>query len=391
MDAELRALERRWEETKSPHDELAWLRARLRVEAAPPPELVKRALELDQPAAKGHWLTPYLHVLDGLLPAVVHPQPMTQLGRYLVLGPRGADLACWDLVQGDLCRLVVCGGSPSEPIDEDALVEAMSACVELRVAGGSELLGWSAAPLPYLIEADHPGPTLTEHVLGPQPLGLALEWVEKVSRAVAVGHAQGLVHGRVDSDSVSLVEQREPRLQAFGGDCLSRGTRVSSLHQVGGLVGAFHAWSAEGVCGYPLLPQSDVWQLGVLLFWLLGGEWPFGTAPSLTERAKRIVFDPPRPLLELRPELSPDVVRVVERCLVKAPLERYPDAQALAEDLARLRAGFPVEDETRARELGQEDTRRPRPPQPSASPGRPTSALRRLLRRVLGGSAGAEG
>jgi serine/threonine-protein kinase len=95
--------------------------------------------------------------------------------------------------------------------------------------------------------------------------------------------------------------------------------------------------SPEMVAGLVPDRRSDLFSLASLLFEALTGRPAFsGTSPVDTmERIARAE----------RPELSvlPEPVRgLVERCLARRPDDRYPDASALARDLALARRALPL-------------------------------------------------
>jgi WD40 repeat protein len=91
---------------------------------------------------------------------------------------------------------------------------------------------------------------------------------------------------------------------------------------------------------------ADVYALGCILYQLLTGRPPFaGAAPEVMRRARD---EQPTPLARLRSGVPRDLATICLKCLRKEPVERYPSARELAEDLRRWLAGEPV----RARPVG---------------------------------------
>jgi serine/threonine-protein kinase len=78
--------------------------------------------------------------------------------------------------------------------------------------------------------------------------------------------------------------------------------------------------------------RTDIWALGVILYETLTGRVPF-VAETVTQLTAMVLQDPPRPISELRADLPPGLSRVIERCLAKAPGERFGSVAELAQAL----------------------------------------------------------
>ena len=90
--------------------------------------------------------------------------------------------------------------------------------------------------------------------------------------------------------------------------------------------------------------RADLYSLGAVAFELLTGRPVFETTTPLTLLHAHLARRPPD-LGALRPDAPPDLVRVVQRLLEKAPDRRYAGAHGLRADLGRIRAGdrgFPL-------------------------------------------------
>jgi serine/threonine protein kinase len=101
---------------------------------------------------------------------------------------------------------------------------------------------------------------------------------------------------------------------------------------VGSIVGTPAYMSPEQCRGLPLTPRSDVYSLALIAYRLLSGVLPFsGSAEALLAAH---VTKAPRPIGELRRDLSKDAAALVMAGLSKAPEDRPPSAGAFAEMLA---------------------------------------------------------
>jgi eukaryotic-like serine/threonine-protein kinase len=80
-------------------------------------------------------------------------------------------------------------------------------------------------------------------------------------------------------------------------------------------------------------PRSDLFSLGVLLYFFTTGVRPFGEGETMYALRRRLWRDP-HPLRKLQPEYPPWLQEIVLRCLQIEPAWRYPSAAQLAFDLA---------------------------------------------------------
>ncbi len=89
---------------------------------------------------------------------------------------------------------------------------------------------------------------------------------------------------------------------------------------------------------YPSTPGDDLWALGVLLYWLLTGDYPF-QGRDAGDLAEAILRSAPVPPHERNPRVPRALSEVCLRMLEKAREARYPDAEAVAVALEAALAG----------------------------------------------------
>ena len=177
------------------------------------------------------------------------------------------------------------------------------------------------------------------------------EYLLPVVDAVAEAHAQGVVHRDIKPENVFLAEQgrkRIPKLLDFG---ISK-VRLPNikLTEVGVMMGTPAYMAPEQIQGSREAdPRTDVWALGIMLFELLSGRLPFEAEDAPALFVAVATKDVPR-LVDVCPDVPPDVSTIVERCLRRPPDERYPSALELARDLRHVFEGAAVEP-TQARSL----------------------------------------
>ncbi len=190
-------------------------------------------------------------------------------------------------------------------------------------------------------------------------LGLFLD----VAAAVSLAHANLVVHRDIKPSNVLVGQDGRVRLLDFGiaklledGD----GSGVeTALTREGGRAFTPEFAAPEQLTGGVVTTATDVHALGTLLYLLLAGEHPAGTARSTPALLlKAIVETSPRRPSEaataadaaarsttaegLRRQLRGDLDTIVAKALKKDPAERYPSVDAMAADVRRFLAHQPI-------------------------------------------------
>ena len=188
----------------------------------------------------------------------------------------------------------------------------------------------------YLVMQFLDGPTLKERLddLGQLPLEEALDLAAGVGRGLAALHAKGLVHRDLKMENVMLGSDGIPRLTDFG-LVLDRGAQ--DQYQ-GCVVGTLPYIPPEVWTGRPADARSDLYALGILLYALVTGHFPFRAAGA-REYAELHLKKPPRPAHEANAQVSEEISSVIHKALAKKPAERYRDVTSFLKDLERAREG----------------------------------------------------
>jgi serine/threonine protein kinase len=226
--------------------------------------------------------------------------------------------------------------------------------------------GTTPAGVPFLAMEYVPGGTLAALTRGkPVAPRAAARFVGELAAAVIAAHRVGIIHrdlkpsnvllaprppapppiiGRPAPEPPSPLADWSPKVTDFGlVKWRSADNPATSLTSTGAVLGTPAYMSPEQASGRgdAVGPATDVYGLGAVLYELLTGRPPFRGGTLVETLVQVVTVEVTRPDAVLR-GLPPDLVRVCLRCLAKDPAERYPDADALADDLHRAAAGLPV-------------------------------------------------
>jgi formylglycine-generating enzyme required for sulfatase activity len=223
---------------------------------------------------------------------------------------------------------------------------------------------------PYLISEFVRGTSL-DRLPRPLPWERVLALGKDLARGLGAAHRRGVLHRDIKPGNAILTETGEVKLLDFGlaklldlevpgeagqkADALARptpeemaealadtleGVELPSLPE-GMLVGTPYYMSPEAWAGEELTARSDVYSLGLVLYELCAGQGPFRDV-RLRELSKVVASRDVPPLAEIAPGVDPGFAAVVDRCLCRAPEERFVSAVLLLDALEQLSRDEPA-------------------------------------------------
>jgi serine/threonine protein kinase len=208
------------------------------------------------------------------------------------------------------------------------------------------------AGMPYVAMEYVEGVTLDEYALGRPSMVDIVEIVTAIAEALASAHRRGVVHRDLKPANVIISNEGRARVLDFGlaqmGDVENADTFAPTFVQAddpftietshGGTPRymAPEQWSKERST-----PGTDVWALGVMLYELATGKYPF-EARDMVELARAVCFGDPN-LDRDDDSVPPGVVELARQCMQK-DAESRPSVDELIKALAALPAPSARED-----------------------------------------------
>ena len=184
----------------------------------------------------------------------------------------------------------------------------------------------------YVVMETLPGDTLYKRLPNlPLPCEEARLLVARIADALCDLHRQDVIHHDIKPSSIMFRETGEAVLIDYG---LSHHSQLPDLLQEEFRVpyGTAPYMAPERLLGVRDDPRSDLFSLGVLLYFFTTGVRPFGETETMRGMRRRLWRDP-YPPRSLRPDYQPWLQEVVLRCLEIEPVWRYPTASQLGFDL----------------------------------------------------------
>ncbi len=187
----------------------------------------------------------------------------------------------------------------------------------------------------YIVMEFVDAPSLRRSIQGPFDEADTVKIVGQVCSALAFAHQNNVVHRDIKPENILLRSDGVAKVLDFG---IAKLTSASTVTR-DKIVGTPEYISPEQARGDPVLPASDVYSLGILLYEMLTGSVPFRRMRSdepfkaAIEVIRQHLKEEPEPLHRRNPtaEISRRMERATMRALRKDVTDRFATAKELGE------------------------------------------------------------
>jgi Tol biopolymer transport system component/predicted Ser/Thr protein kinase len=161
----------------------------------------------------------------------------------------------------------------------------------------------------------------------------AIGYAIQIGEALQEAHSKGVVHRDIKTDNIMVNSKNQVKVMDFG---LAKLKGSLKLTKTSSTVGTLAYMAPEQIQGGEVDARSDIFSFGVVLYEMLTGHIPF-RGEHEAAMVYSIVNEEPTPIQKHLPDVSSELVHVVNRALEKDPEDRYQSVHDMVIDLRRLK------------------------------------------------------
>lgn len=195
---------------------------------------------------------------------------------------------------------------------------------------------------PYIAMEKLSGETLADRVAahGLPPVSVVLELASQLAEALHYAHSQGVIHHDIKPDNIMLLDGwRHAKIADFG-IAERRATRRPSGAEPKKIGGTPNYMSPERLRGQRAGASSDLFSLGVVLFWLVTGRLPWSYSGDVQRFLRQRQRLPEPPIKPRDPATPPILIDIIRTLMAASPEARYQAGAEVVEDLRLARRSY---------------------------------------------------
>jgi len=173
-----------------------------------------------------------------------------------------------------------------------------------------------------------------DHIRGPLPLDLAIEYARQIAAGLEAAHEKGVVHRDLKPDNIKVADGKIKLLDfglaknVEGAVAAPTGTNSPTvtlgMTQAGMILGTVAYMAPEQARGKNVDKRADIWAFGAVLFEMVAGTSPFSGGETVSDALASVIAREPD-WAALPKDTPPHIRRLLERCLHKDPKLRLRD------------------------------------------------------------------
>jgi tetratricopeptide (TPR) repeat protein len=165
----------------------------------------------------------------------------------------------------------------------------------------------------------------------------------EVAKAVAYAHSTGILHRDLKPSNILVSASGKPTITDFGLAKHVESPAYNCVTTSGMLIGSLGFMAPEQLnwSNDRSGPAVDIYGFGATLYFLLTGRLVVRTE-SFSQAVDDLSYRLPASIRDLNRSVPKDLDAICLKCLEKSPADRYPNMEALTDDLQRFLQGLPV-------------------------------------------------